>query len=242
MALDAVRRSNQASTGRVEEGRGRPTLRASTRLVAITLLLALAAAFAGASAADDPTPMLRGKHVSGFIHHYLQPHGPGQTSGSPTGCSTPGGGNYRTDCHSVGAPVNETWITTDGSGNFYAGANDYNSYNGQGQDGFYWSSDGVSWNDGGPIDVFPHDPNNAAATRASPSAGTAPSTTRRSSSTTTPAGSAGSSSCAATRARARGAMCRWRRTRTPSSRTSPRSAWIPPTSSSRGRSSAPARA
>ena len=43
---------------------------------------------------------------------------------------------------------------------YVAGANDYNSYNGQGQDGYYWSSDGTHWNDGGPIDVFPHNPNN----------------------------------------------------------------------------------
>ena len=48
------------------------------------------------------------------------------------------------------SPVSETWIASNGS-QFVAGANDYNSYNGQGQDGFYWSSDGKTWNDAGPL-------------------------------------------------------------------------------------------
>jgi hypothetical protein len=43
---------------------------------------------------------------------------------------------------------------------YVAGANDYNSYNGQGQDGFHWSATGTSWNDAGPVDVFPHNTNN----------------------------------------------------------------------------------
>jgi hypothetical protein len=55
----------------------------------------------------------------------------------------------------------ETWIASNGS-QFVAGANDYNSYNGQGQDGYYWSSNGRAWNDAGPIDVFAHGPNNGA--------------------------------------------------------------------------------
>src|SRR5207253_392543 len=37
-----------------------------------------------------------------------------------------------------------------------------NSYNGQGQNGYYWSTDAKMWNDGGPIDVFPHNMNNGA--------------------------------------------------------------------------------
>jgi hypothetical protein len=57
--------------------------------------------------------------------------------------------------------VNETWVTY-GGGTYYAGANDYNSYNGQGQDGFFWSTNGTSWNDAGPIDVFPHNNNDGA--------------------------------------------------------------------------------
>jgi len=126
------------------------------------LLLVCVLVFTGSSAADQPTPMVRGPHVSGFVHRFVTKKGAAAAAGTTSSCSTPGGGNYRTDCHSAGSPVNETWITTDSSGNFYAGANDYTSYNGQGQDGFYWSSDGVTWNDAGPIDVFPHDPNNAA--------------------------------------------------------------------------------
>jgi len=132
------------------------------RLGAGFLLVAGALVFTGSAAADQPTPQVRGPHVSGFVHKYVTKHGAGVAAGTSSSCSTPGSGNYRTDCHSVGSPVNETWITTDGSGTFYAGANDYNSYNGQGQDGFYWSSDGVNWNDAGPIDAFPHDTNNAS--------------------------------------------------------------------------------
>ena len=59
-------------------------------------------------------------------------------------------------------PVNETTIASSGT-QLVAGANDYNSYNNQGQDGYFWSSDGgVTWSDAGPIDVFPQDPNNGA--------------------------------------------------------------------------------
>ena len=65
-------------------------------------------------------------------------------------------------CHGTGRPVNETWIAPNPQGGYVAGANDYNSYNGQGQNGFYTSGDGKTWNDAGPIDVFPHNSNNGA--------------------------------------------------------------------------------
>jgi len=109
---------------------------------------------------DHPSPIARGPHVSGVVRY--QPNSSVAPAAAPAAsCSTPGGSNFRTDCNSSGRPVNETWVTY-GNGTFYAGANDYNSYNGQGQNGFYWSTDGVNWNDAGPIDVFPHNTNNGA--------------------------------------------------------------------------------
>ena len=118
----------------------------------------------------DPAPIIRGPHVSGVVQvmAHKPPHGGGGGGGSTVStCATPGAGNYITNCHGTGRPVNETWVTTD-STNLYAGANDYNSYNGIVQDGFYWSTPttsspaGVTWNDAGPIDVFPHSTYNAA--------------------------------------------------------------------------------
>lgn len=110
--------------------------------------------------ADQPTPMVRGNHVSSFVRFGAL--GAGSASSSVTvSCSSPGSGNYKVNCHGTGRPVNETWISTNGS-TYVAGANDYNSYNGQGQDGYYWSTDAKTWNDAGPIDVFPHNTNNAA--------------------------------------------------------------------------------
>jgi hypothetical protein len=95
--------------------------------------------------------------------------GKGGGGGAPTvvSCSTPGVapagsiGNYKTNCHGTGRPVNETTIATNGS-LFVAGANDYNSHNGIVQDGFYWSSDAKTWSDAGPINVFPQQRYNAA--------------------------------------------------------------------------------
>ena len=135
--------------------------------VGIASALAASAAFAVASLAaspvgDQPTPIARGAHVSGVAQasSHRPPSAGGATATTST-CLAPGSGNYKTNCHGTGRPVNETWIATNGS-LYAAGANDYNSYNGQGQDGYYWSSDAVTWNDAGPIDVFPHSTNNAA--------------------------------------------------------------------------------
>jgi hypothetical protein len=132
------------------------------RLITPAALVALSTAglVAPAALADEPTPKLRGAHVSGFASFSVAPSH-GQAAAVATACATPGGGNYKVNCHGTGRPVNETWIASNGS-LFVAGANDYNSYNGQGQDGFYWSTDARTWNDAGPIDVFPHNGNNAA--------------------------------------------------------------------------------
>jgi hypothetical protein len=104
--------------------------------------------------------MVRGAHVSDFVR-FGALGVPGASSSTSVSCTTPGGGNYKVNCHGTGRPVNETWIATNGS-TYVAGANDYNSYNGQGQDGYYWSTDAKTWNDAGPIDAFPHNANNAA--------------------------------------------------------------------------------
>ena len=121
-------------------------------------LLTTSVAAAASPGGQDATPIARGAHISGVVQH--QAAGP-SAAATATSCSTPGFTNYKTNCHGTGRPVNETWIATNGS-LLVAGANDYNSYNGQGQDGYYSSTDGKTWNDAGPIDVFPHNTNNGA--------------------------------------------------------------------------------
>jgi hypothetical protein len=76
-------------------------------------------------------------------------------------CTTPGDTNYMADCASQGWPTNETTLASNGS-MFVAGANDYNSYNVHAQLGFYWSTNGRTWNDAGVLDFYPHDPDNGA--------------------------------------------------------------------------------
>jgi hypothetical protein len=132
------------------------------RSMSMAIVLGLTAVLVAGTAvlADQPTPLIRGAHVSGFVAFGAA--GPNAPSASTTtSCSTPGAGNYKVNCHGTGRPVNETWIASNGS-TYVAGANDYNSYNGQGQDGYYWSTDAKTWNDAGPIDVFTHNPNYAA--------------------------------------------------------------------------------
>jgi hypothetical protein len=129
-------------------------------LAGILAALVLGVAAGVSAAGDQPTPIARGPHISGVVRY--QPGGAaGAAAATTTTCSTPGSGNYKPNCHGQGRPVNETWMTRSGS-LYVAGANDYNSYNGQGQNGFYWSTNGTSWNDAGPLDVFPHNTNNGA--------------------------------------------------------------------------------
>jgi hypothetical protein len=83
--------------------------------------------------------------------------------GPATTCSTPGATNYITNCHGTGNPVNETSIAAIYNGTtFVAGANDYNSWNGNSDFGYYTSPDGTTWTDNGPLDLFPHGSNTAA--------------------------------------------------------------------------------
>jgi hypothetical protein len=143
---------------------------ASVRRLRLALPLALVAAGAAMAPAalaaqrdDQPSPIARGPHVSGVAQRFAHQKASSSaaTSATPSTCTTPGSTNYKLNCHGSGRPVNETWVATNGT-QLVAGANDYNSYNGQGQNGFYWSSDGATWNDAGPIDVFPHNMNNGA--------------------------------------------------------------------------------
>jgi hypothetical protein len=96
----------------------------------------------------------------------LRPEARGTTARGPAGapqatCSTPGATNYRADCNTTGRPVNETSIADNGT-TFVAGANDYNSWNGNADLGYYSSSDGKTWTDNGPLDLFAHGTNTAA--------------------------------------------------------------------------------
>ena len=136
------------------------------RRVGVLLVVALLGLFLGAHVAagrpplDQPTPIARGPHISGVVRYQPKQTAVAAVVTAAT-CSNPGATNYITNCHGSGRPVNETWTASNGT-TLIAGANDYNSYNGQGQDGFYWSTDGTTWNDAGPIDVFPHNTNNGS--------------------------------------------------------------------------------
>ena len=150
----------------------------TTRSIRVTLsigivvpLLAATAALGAPSARGGPAHpgvgafrerLIREGRVSGVVRPEAM--GRGRASGPAsalTACSSPGGTNYMADCNTTGLPVNETTIATNGS-MFVAGANDYNSYNGHAQIGYYWSKGGRTWNDAGPLDLYPHDPDNGA--------------------------------------------------------------------------------
>jgi hypothetical protein len=134
-------------------------------IVALALAAAAAALLAAPARSEEPLPRVNrhGHHLSRFVK--MQVHAARKRTKrkprDPVACSGPGGSNFVTVCAGGLMPVNEPAIAANGS-QLVAGANDYNSYNGQGQNGFYWSSDGVTWNDDGPLDLFPHDPNSAA--------------------------------------------------------------------------------
>jgi hypothetical protein len=106
-------------------------------------------------------PVVGGAHISSLARPEAQGvlSGPGRSP--DTTCSTPGAGNYKADCNSTGNPVNETSIADNGT-LFVAGANDYNSWNGNADLGYYSSPDGKTWTDNGPLDLFPHGSNTAA--------------------------------------------------------------------------------
>src|SRR5438128_6486765 len=103
-------------------------------------------------AAASPQPLARGGHVSNVARpdargKAFRGLAPGAT------CMTPGATNYKADCNSIGRPTNETSIAYNGT-TFVAGANDYNSWNGNADLGYYTSSDAKTWTDNGPLDLF----------------------------------------------------------------------------------------
>jgi hypothetical protein len=116
---------------------------------------------ASGAAASRGVPLIaRGGRVSGVARPESRVAQYGGAAPS-TICSTPGATNYIANCHGTGRAVNETWIATNGA-SYVAGANDYNSYNGQADFGYYTSTDAKTWTDNGPLDLFAHDANHAA--------------------------------------------------------------------------------
>jgi hypothetical protein len=135
---------------------------------AVTALVAgvLFAVLPGASAASPSRSVAKIASVGAHISSVARPEamGLGRLGAGlapQTTCSTPGATNYKADCNSAGSPVNETWIAYNGT-TFVAGANDYNSWNGNADLGYYTSPDGKTWTDNGPLDLFPHGSNTAA--------------------------------------------------------------------------------
>src|ERR687886_2494028 len=113
-------------------------LRAPLAVVAGVLAFAVSSS---AALADEPTPIARGPHISGVAQRLAHQPASAAAAAAPSTCATPGATNWKTNCHGTGRPVNETWIASNPLGGKVAGANDYNAYNGQGQNGFFTPRD-----------------------------------------------------------------------------------------------------
>jgi hypothetical protein len=118
----------------------------------------------GASPASTHTArsglLPRGAHISAVVRP--EARGAVARGNAPQAtCTTPGGGNYKADCNSSGSPTNETTIANNGT-TFVAGANDYNSYNGNADLGYYTSTNAKTWTDNAPLDLYAHGTNHAA--------------------------------------------------------------------------------
>jgi hypothetical protein len=137
------------------------SVRAAVPLALLTWAVAGGLAQGMEAASGSPVRLLqRGGRVSGVA----RPEAYGRTRPSrplATICTTPGAGNYQADCQTQGRAVNETWIATN-NGTYVAGANDYNSYNGNADFGYYTSTDAKTWTDNGPLHLFPDGTNHAA--------------------------------------------------------------------------------
>jgi hypothetical protein len=104
------------------------------------------------------TLIKRGPHVSAALQPFAfaaPPRGARPRRAGVISCNRPGRSNHVANCKSDGSPAVEPWIVTHG-GVLYAAAGDYDTWNGQAGLGFYWSRDGRTWFDGGPIDLFTH--------------------------------------------------------------------------------------
>jgi hypothetical protein len=108
---------------------------------------------------SKPALIRRGAHVSAALQpaafagppKKARPHRSGIVS-----CDRPGGTNHVANCKGRETPAVEPWIVAHGL-TLYAAAGDYDSWNDQAALGFYWSRDGRTWFDAGPLDLFPHD-------------------------------------------------------------------------------------
>jgi len=130
-----------------------------------TLVLGLAAAVLAAtysvtqgSKPSKPPLLRRGPHVSAALQPaaFARPPKKARPQRSEVvSCDRPGRTNHVANCKSQDSPAVEPWIVARGP-LLYAAANDYDSWNGQAALGFYWSRDGRTWSDAGPLDLFPH--------------------------------------------------------------------------------------
>jgi len=130
-------------------------------LAALAVLQALVGNTGTASAKPDPLLIARAGHVSGIARPEARLSARGATRPSDTCTTSDRQKNFRADCASTGRPVNETWMAAVGS-SYVAGANDYNSYNGNSDFGYYTSGNAKAWTDNGPLDLFPEGPDHAA--------------------------------------------------------------------------------
>jgi hypothetical protein len=129
--------------------------RVGVAVAAVAVLQALVGMSGIAAAKPDPPSIARAGHVSGIARPLARLDDKGLVRPSdtcPTGARQT---NFRADCASTGFPVNETWMAVIGS-SYVAGANDYNTYNGNSGFGYYTSGDAKAWTDDGPLDLFPH--------------------------------------------------------------------------------------
>jgi hypothetical protein len=143
-----------------------------TTVVAILAVTLVAAALAisyvaarGSSSKPSRAPLLRrGAHVSAALQPAALASPPKKARphrSEIVSCERPGPANHVANCKSEGRPAVEPWVIARGP-LLYAAAGDYNSWNGQAALGFYWSRDGRTCFDGGPLDLFAHDNKNSA--------------------------------------------------------------------------------
>ena len=147
------------------DGRTLPT----TLVAALALALCAAVMAAAYSATQPPSQpakkqlLQRGPHVSAALQPFAIATPPKKARPARSGvvsCSRPGPTNHVANCKSRSRPAVEPWIVARGR-LLVAAASDYDSWNGQAALGFYWSQDGRSWFDAGPLDLFPHEEKSA---------------------------------------------------------------------------------
>ena len=139
-------------------------------ILAATLLMVATQLRAGGGSESKQELLRRPERASAILQPFAIGHNPKSIAqarkkarrarSSTVTCLRPGPTNTVANCKSDGLPAVEPTVSASKS-LVVAAAADYNSYNGQPQFGFYWSRDGRSWSDAGPLDVFPHSDTNA---------------------------------------------------------------------------------